>query len=79
MKSTTTLIHDTLLDLTTHAPQHHAAIRQSLYDQLDLPFEKQLVLYSCALAPASSGKLEGSQDINRAVDSVMKLLEMPER
>ena len=79
MKSASTLIHDTLLNLTTHEPEQHAAIRQSLYDQLDLPFEKQLVLYTCALAPASSGKLEGSQDINRAVSSVVKLLAMPER
>ncbi|WP_241571551.1 PAS factor family protein [Vibrio parahaemolyticus] len=74
-----TLIYDTLISLTSQEPEQHARIRQNLYEQLDLPFDKQLALYSCALGPASSGKLESSQGINNAVDCAVKLLETPER
>ncbi|MEF1336558.1 PAS factor family protein, partial [Vibrio rotiferianus] len=54
------LIYDTLVSLANQEPEQHARIRQQLYDQLDLPFDKQLALYACALGPASSGKLESS-------------------
>ncbi|NAX29110.1 secretion protein, partial [Vibrio sp. V37_P2S8PM304] len=64
-----TLIYETLIRLTSQEPEQHAQIRQNLYEQLDLPFDKQLALYACALGPASSGKLESSQSINNAVDS----------
>ncbi|MGR4990575.1 PAS factor family protein [Vibrio rotiferianus] len=73
------LIYDTLVSLANHEPEQHAKIRQNLYDQLDLPFDKQLALYACALGPASSGKLESNQVINNVVDSAVKLLEIPER
>ncbi|WP_428774425.1 PAS factor family protein [Vibrio sp.] len=79
MKATTTLIYDTLMSLASEEPEHHAQIRQNLYQQLDLPFDKQLELYSCALGPASSGKLEDSESINNAVEIAVKLLETPER
>ncbi|EIE1228055.1 secretion protein, partial [Vibrio vulnificus] len=51
---------------------------QNLYEQLDLPFDKQLALYAGALGPASSGKLENHEAISNAVDSVVQLLEIPE-
>ncbi|EPI2814788.1 PAS factor family protein [Vibrio alginolyticus] len=73
------LIYDTLVSLANQEPEQHARIRQQLYDQLDLPFDKQLALYACALGPASSGKLESSQVINNVVDSAIRLLETPER
>ncbi|ASI97125.1 MULTISPECIES: PAS factor family protein [Vibrio] len=73
------LIYDTLVSLANQEPEQHARIRQQLYDQLDLPFDKQLALYACALGPASSGKLESSQVINNVVDSAVRLLETPER
>lgn len=44
-----TLIYDTLISLASQEPEQHARIRQNLYEQLDLPFDKQLALYSCAL------------------------------
>lgn len=46
---TTTLIYDTLEGLSSAKPQQHAQIRQNLYNQLDLSFEKQLALYSSVL------------------------------
>ncbi|ELJ8502019.1 TPA: secretion protein, partial [Vibrio cholerae] len=51
---------------------------QLLYEQLDLSFEKQLALYSCVLGPASSGKLENSRDFTKAIDSAIRIIEMPE-
>ncbi len=69
------LIYDTLLSLASQEPEQHAQIRQSLYEQLDLPFDKQLVLYNCALGPASSGKLGNSEVLNKAAEAVVKLLE----
>ncbi|GAJ76484.1 PAS factor [Vibrio sp. JCM 18905] len=44
-----TLIYETLISLANQEPEQHARIRQNLYEQLDLPFDKQLALYSCAL------------------------------
>ncbi|MGY0615942.1 PAS factor family protein [Vibrio sp. FJH11] len=72
------LIYDTLVSLASQEPELHAQIRQSLYEQLDLPFDKQLVLYNCALGPASSGKLDNNEALNNTVDTVVKLLEIPE-
>ncbi len=74
-----TLIYETLVTLANQEPEQHAQIRQNLYEQLDLPFEKQLVLFTCALGPAGSGKLDNEEAINSTVESVMKLLETPER
>ncbi|APP04348.1 MULTISPECIES: PAS factor family protein [Vibrio] len=74
-----TLIFDTLVNLANQEPEHHAKIRQNLYEQLDLPFDKQLALYACALGPASSGKLESREGIDNAVDSAIRLLTTPER
>ncbi|BDR13480.1 MULTISPECIES: PAS factor family protein [Vibrio] len=73
------LIYDTLVSLASQEPEQHAKIRQDLYEQLDLPFDKQLILYTCALGPASSGKLDNSEALNNTVESVIKLLETPER
>ncbi len=73
-----TLIYETLISLVSQEPEQHAKIRQHLYEQLDLSFEQQLALYSCALGPASSGKLESTEGINNAVDRAMRLLETPE-
>ncbi len=72
------LIYETLVNLTNQAPEQHATIRQNLYEQLDLPFNKQLALYAGALGPASSGKLENHEAINNAVDGAIQLLETPE-
>ncbi len=74
MDNTTSLIYDTLVDLTQNEPEYHAQIRQKLYDQLNLPFEKQIALYTNILAPASSGKLEKRADIDSAVDLAAKVL-----
>lgn len=73
-----TVIYDTLKNLADQAPEQHAQIRQSLYDQLDLSFGKQIELYTNVLAPASSGKLEKSQDFDNAVETALKVLETPE-
>ncbi|CAE6937310.1 PAS factor family protein [Vibrio alginolyticus] len=74
MDNTTSLIYDTLVDLTQNEPECHAQIRQKLYDQLNLPFEKQVALYTNILAAASSGKLENRADIDSAVDLAAKVL-----
>ncbi len=79
MDTTTSLIYDTLLDLTQQEPKCHAQIRQKLYDQLNLPFEKQIALYTHILAPASSGKFEDSSDIDSALDRAVKVLGIQER
>ncbi len=50
-----TLIFDTLVNLANQEPEHHAKIRQNLYEQLDLPFDKQLALYACALTQRVQG------------------------
>ncbi|ENM5791974.1 secretion protein [Vibrio mimicus] len=72
------LISETLVSLANQEPEQHAETRQYLYEQLDLSFEKQLALYSCALGPASSGKLESSKDFTKAIESAIRILEMPE-
>ncbi len=79
MDNTTSLIYDTLVDLTQNEPKCHAQIRQKLYDQLSLPFEKQVALYNQVLAPASSGKLEDSAGIDLALDLATKVLGTQER
>lgn len=38
-----TLIYDTLVNLANQEPEHHAKIRQNLYEQLDLPDRKSVV------------------------------------
>lgn len=68
---TTTLIYNTLEELSSAKPQQHAQIRQSLYNQLDLSFEKQLVLYSNYLGPASAGRIS---DIESAAIAASKTL-----
>ncbi|MBF4258875.1 secretion protein [Vibrio anguillarum] len=72
------LIYETLISLANQDPEQHAKIRENLYEQLGLPLDKQLALYSRALGPASSGKLENDQALNNAVESAIKLLETPE-
>jgi hypothetical protein len=72
------LIYETLVSLSNQDPEQHAQIRQSLYDQLGLPLDKQLTLYSEALGPASSGKLADNQAMNNAAENVIQLLETPE-
>ncbi|AXY01663.1 MULTISPECIES: PAS factor family protein [Vibrio] len=73
------LIYDTLVSLANQEPEQHAKIRQNLYDQLNLPFDKQLALFACALGPAGSGKLDSNEVINNAVDRAIQLLETPMR
>lgn len=73
-----TKIYQTLKSLADQAPEQHAQIRQSLYDQLDLSFDKQLELYTNVLGPASAGKFESSQALDNAVANAMKVLETPE-
>ncbi len=38
-----TLIYDTLVNLANQEPEHHAKIRQNLYEQLDLPLISSLL------------------------------------
>ncbi|MGR5066489.1 PAS factor family protein [Photobacterium sp. DNB22_13_2] len=76
MNTNTTLISDTLKRLVAQAPEQHAQIRQALYEQLSLPFCKQLALYVNVLGPVSSGKLEG-HNIEKAVDLALEVLEAP--
>ena len=73
------LIYDTLIDLSNNAPEQHAQIRQNLYDQLDLPLDKQRSLYSNALGPASSGILENKADFYNTLNIAVKALETPEK
>ncbi|MDA0145521.1 MAG: PAS factor family protein [Vibrio toranzoniae] len=68
---TTALIYDTLEGLSNAEPQQHAQIRQNLYNQLDLSFEKQLALYSNVLGPASAGRIT---DLESAAISASKNL-----
>ncbi|MCL9774143.1 PAS factor family protein [Vibrio methylphosphonaticus] len=79
MNTTTTLIYDTLTRLADHAPEQHAEIRQALYEHLGLPFSKQLALYANVLGPVSSGKLEGSHHIDKAVELAIELLQTPSK
>lgn len=75
MNTTTTLVYDTLKSLAAHAPEQHAEIRQHLYEQLSLPFNKQLSLYANVLGPISSGKLAGCDNIDKAVELALDVLE----
>lgn len=75
MNTTTTLIYDTLKGLAAQAPEQHAEIRQRLYEQLSLPFNKQLSLYANVLGPISSGKLSGCENIDKAVGLALEVLE----
>ncbi|CDU08163.1 PAS factor [Vibrio coralliirubri] len=75
MNTTTTLVYDTLKSLAAHAPEQHAEIRQRLYEQLGLPFNKQLSLYANVLGPISSGKLAGCDNIDKAVELALDVLE----
>ena len=79
MNNIANLIYDTLVDLSNNAPEQHAKIRQNLYDQLDLPLNKQRDLYSNALGPASSGLLESNADVNNTLNIAIKALETPEK
>lgn len=69
---TTSLIYDTLANLTNAEPNQYAEIRQRLYDQLDLPFDKKFALYSTVLGPVSAGRLDNLDD---AVTKACKILE----
>ena len=73
------LIYNTLIDLSNNAPEQHAQIRQNLYNQLDLPLNKQRSLYSNALGPASSGILENNADFHNTLNIAIKALETPEK
>ncbi|PSU73348.1 secretion protein [Photobacterium phosphoreum] len=73
------LIYNTLVDLSNNAPEQHAKIRQNLYNQLDLPLNKQRSLYSNALGPASSGMLENNADFHNTLSIAVKALETPEK
>nr|WP_017051665.1 PAS factor family protein [Vibrio sp. 03-59-1] len=79
MNTISTLIYDTLIDLSNNEPEQHAEIRQNLYNQLDLPLDKQRTLYSNALGPASSGKLEKRADFDNALNVAIRALETPEK
>ena len=74
MDSLVSLVYDSSIRLYENSPEHHAQIRQGLYEQLDLPFNKQLMLYTNLLGPVSSGKLECPQLIKQAVNSVIQEL-----
>jgi len=67
----TTLIYETLEEILNAEPHKHAQIRQNLYNQLDLSFEKQLVLYSNFLGPTSAGRIT---DIKKAAIAANKAL-----
>ena len=69
---TTSLIYDTLTSLTNAEPNQCAEIRQKLYDQLTLLFDKKFTLYSSVLGPVSAGRLE---DLDDAVAKACKILE----
>lgn len=78
MNNTSTLIYDTLVSLASLEPEQHAEIRQNLYDELGLTSDQQFALYSCALGPASSGKIQDKQSFSEAVSSALKVIETPE-
>ncbi|MGR5284164.1 PAS factor family protein [Vibrio maritimus] len=73
------LIYQTLVSLSNKMPEEHAEIRQNLYEQLDLPFNKQADLFASVLGPAGSGKFEDENTINAAVENALELLAVPER
>ncbi|MCD9541867.1 secretion protein [Photobacterium carnosum] len=79
MNNVTSLIYDTLIDLSKNAPEQHSEICQNLYNQLDLPLDKQLSLYSNALGPASSGILENNADFNNTLNIAIRGLGLSEK
>ncbi|MEC6813621.1 PAS factor family protein [Photobacterium toruni] len=79
MNNVANLIYDTLIDLSNNAPERHSEICQNLYNQLDLPLDKQLSLYSNALGPASSGMLENHADFNNTLNIAVRALELSEK
>jgi hypothetical protein len=68
----TSLIYNTLTNLTNAEPNQYAEIRQKLYDQLNLSFDKKFALYSSVLGPVTAGRLENLDD---AVTKACKILE----
>ncbi|MGR5118910.1 PAS factor family protein [Vibrio astriarenae] len=74
MPPITTLMYDTLKNLSDHEHRDHAEIRQTLYDRLELSREQQLALYSNVLGPASAGHYENPQDIDNAVSAAIKII-----
>lgn len=69
---TTSLIYDTLTNLASAEPTQCAQIRQKLYDELNLPFDKKFALYSGVLGPVSAGRID---DLNEAVNKARAILE----
>ncbi|MCE7728896.1 PAS factor family protein [Vibrio campbellii] len=69
-----TVIHDTLLRLSTAPEESHVQIQQELYNTLKLPFEKQLTLYTHVLGPVSSGQLSSSNSLTRAVGDAERII-----
>jgi hypothetical protein len=68
------LVFDSSMHLCKNTPEQHAQIRQELYQQLNLPFSKQLTLYTKVLGPVSSGKLECPEMIKKAIHCAVKHL-----
>lgn len=79
MSNVANLIYDTLIELSNNEPERHSEICQNLYNQLDLPLNKQLSLYSNALGPASSGMLENNADLNNSLNIAIRALELSEK
>ncbi|AXT72978.1 PAS factor family protein [Vibrio natriegens] len=77
MEQTRDIIYSTLQNLIENAPEQHARIRQTLYEQLKLPFEKQLALYNNILGPVSAGRL-GSDNLRQTVDLALEVLKAPQ-
>ncbi len=69
-----TVIHETLLRLSSAPQESHVKIRQELYNTLKLPFEKQLALYTHVLGPVSSGQLSSNQSLTRAVGDAERII-----
>ncbi|OCH18923.1 hypothetical protein A6E05_00810 [Aliivibrio sp. 1S165] len=69
---TTSLVYDTLTDLTNADPAQYAQIRQKLYDQLNLPFDKKFALYSSVLGPVGAGRLENLDNAMTKACDILK-------
>ncbi|MGR4989903.1 PAS factor family protein [Vibrio rotiferianus] len=69
-----TVIHDTLTRLSTAPEESHVQIRQELYNSLQLPFEKQLALYTHVLGPVSSGQLSSDSSLTKAVGDAERII-----
>lgn len=68
MNTTKTFIYNTLKKLSEDHLENHAQIRQSLYEELSLPFNQQIDLYTNVLAPISSGRCE---NMEKALDMAL--------